>query len=43
MAESVARPGVQGRFVQSHDTLYQLSEFAFVDVDGTAHRDGLPL
>jgi hypothetical protein len=34
--------GVEGRFVEPHDTPYQLREFAYVDPDGTAHRVGSP-
>ena len=35
--------GVDGRFVQPHDTPYRLREFAYVDPDGTAVRVGSPL
>lgn len=35
--------GVEGRFVGPHDTPYQLREFAYVDIDGTAIRVGSPL
>jgi hypothetical protein len=35
--------GVKGRFIPPHDTPYGLREFAFVDLDGTAHRVGSPL
>ncbi len=35
--------GVEGRFVQPHDTPYQLREFVYVDPDGTAVRVGSPL
>jgi hypothetical protein len=35
--------GVEGRLTRLHDTPYGLREFAFVDVDGTAHRVGSPI
>jgi hypothetical protein len=35
--------GVEGRLTRLHDTPYGLQEFAFVDVDGTAHRVGSPI
>ncbi|MCW8382142.1 bleomycin resistance protein [Streptomyces justiciae] len=35
--------GVEGRFTQPADTPYELREFTYVDLDGTAHRVGSPL
>jgi hypothetical protein len=35
--------GVEGRLTRLHDTPYGLREFAFVDIDGTAHRVGSPI
>ena len=35
--------GVEGRLTRVRDTPYGLREFAFVDIDGTAHRVGSPL